>query len=214
MTWTSEGRRIFWDNRGDAVDTVCQRCFDTIPKDELKHKGRQYLDFVDAAHVYMTASMEVDSPLHCDWCGIPIKCILTSDGIGGVLQSLREFLYENTVAGGLYGTLRKPGLDMYRKIEDRGILGVAWYVGSPEYSVLLDRATELLWYGLDGDDERTLTTFIDTIIELQKSWQYKWYFRLQRWADATYRPVARWLDGRYNKTMQDIENMGKNILEE
>ena len=117
MAWVYEGYRIFWDDQGNAVDTVCEHCFYDIPKEELESD-----DSLLAPHVYITYDMEVDSPLNCDWCHRPLKCSLTDDGAAYVEQAIKAKIE-------------------YRRLPDSS----SYYAGSPSYQIVLDWADYHSW---------------------------------------------------------------------
>jgi len=54
----------------DAADLVCENC----------------LDIQD--HFQVLDNPEVDSPIHCAICGIPLECQLTTDGIDYVKETI------------------------------------------------------------------------------------------------------------------------------
>jgi hypothetical protein len=192
MSWTYEGFRIFWDDRGDAVDTVCELCYRGIPIEDLMPSH---------VNTYLTINMEVDNPLHCDWCSRLLKHVLTRDGIDYVLEAMRNLIHD------VDGKPRKILVDDYRII-DSSRLGrdlEQWYDGSPRYSLVLDWNEELQWYGLEGDDYDLAIEFVDRILELEGSFRYRFYWKKEAVANAVTRPIARALDRRYRQTQREIE---------
>ena len=198
MSWTSEGYRVFWTDDGDA-DDFCELCFGRIPPEELESGDGPY-DSMFAPHVYITADMEVDAPLHCNFCHRPIKHALTTDGVDYVMQAIREFTYENTVAGGYFGTHRKLGSHHYARIG--ACLG--WYEGSPGYELLMDWAEAVSWYGPDNDDERTIEIFYDSIEQVEGTLAFALYWKAQWFMDRTTRPIRDFMNSRYESVMEDI----------
>ena len=198
MSWLCEGFRIFWDDRGDAVDTICQDCYREIPKNELDPESMAPDPF---PHVYNTYHMEVDSPLHCDWCERPIHHSLTSDGADYVVEAMKRLIQNAD------GSPRKILVEDYRKRDsshlhkDRS----QWYDGSPGYAVVLDWNSDLMFYSLDDESYEVGIKFVAEILKLEGSFRYKFYWKQEAFADAVTRPIVRAMNGRYEQTMREIK---------
>ena len=182
-----KGYRVFWNDHGDA-DDFCELCFRDIPEEDLASGDGPYDDLF-APHVYDTTYMEVDSPLHCSQCHRPLQCSFTDHGVELVVNRLRE-------------SLDKTGTDFYRKLGDF----MEYYAGSPSYTIDLDWAEQIAWYGLDGEPDEILQQYLDRVIAVERSTRYRLYWKYQQVMDSTVRPFARFMDGRYQSVISDIES--------
>lgn len=192
MTWEYDGFRIFWDDTGDVVDTICEMCYFDISLDEL----------YTASATYKTGDMEVDSPLHCDWCERPLVHNLTGDGIGYVLDAMRRKIYNQD------GSRRRLRLEDYKRRNHGPRLGKdrqQWFDGSPEYEVLAHWNELLQFYQLSDEDYDLAIEFANRIAELESSLRYKFYWKKEALQARVVRPLTMAMRRRYRRVLSDIE---------
>lgn len=61
---------------------------DTEPVDGFIYEASTYCEEHAPEGAIEDHNPEVDSPMHCDVCGIPLKCDLTTDGVQYVREEL------------------------------------------------------------------------------------------------------------------------------